>query len=513
MILADYGFRWQVQSWLVPAFAGSIDKQSMELSGMTQNDHANSIKAIFTTILFLFVIRALFMMAGMVVTGEYYSIFAPFNDVFADSIKSGLAQLSVSAPLLDDARPHSWPALFQNYLYHNDYLKPGMSVYHSPPLSMLALMGVAALLLVFSPMVVIALLIALYSAGTLAVSKAIETLGKLQGTRIFPLILLAFPSLFMLDRGNIHSGMTSLAIIFYVTSAFFRRWKWGGWLALALAVNLRPNVAIFAFMELYRTENRWEAFKGMVAAGLLSIAIAVVSLWLAHRIDPAYSLDAFTKAYGLYTRNYVEGFDGVQWNASLFNVGKIWQMALDHADYYSPAWSMTATVLGAASLAICILLASLRRMSGTRFAFAMAANCTLFTPVLGEYHVLIFIAPLLLLILNARRELTPAFLWCGAAWIVVLQTACMVQWLLPNMATLILAGLCALALPFLARRTLRCADQVEGLDMVLMIASIAMLSPIGGEMTHGSVNALILCSAMGLLIWTAARRGVLITNH
>ena len=63
------------------------------------------------------------------------ALFGPKSDLFADSLKQCLAVRAVSAPLLTDPKVLSWPPLFRQYLFHNDYFRPTISADVQPPLA------------------------------------------------------------------------------------------------------------------------------------------------------------------------------------------------------------------------------------------------------------------------------------------------------------------------------------------------------------------------------------------
>lgn len=460
----------------------------------------------FCILLFLTLLHAGFTLWSHSLPGTGWRMFAPNKDFFADSLKSGLAETAISAPLRTDPRVAEWPETFRRYVYHNDYLKPGMSIDHSPPLSALVLMGVAGLLLWLSPWPVIGILTALYAAAAGAVARAAQRLAGARDRWLWPLIVGAYPSLFMLDRGNIHSGLTSACVIFYMLSAFHGRWKGARWLALAFAVNLRPNVAIFALMEMYRSRTRREGVTGMVAAGLLSVGLLLLAFVVVQGIDPHYSFASFRSGYALYTRNYVEGIEGLRWNGSLFNAVKTLRFLLAMDPLYSPVGS---TALSWAGIGVILLVAALawyRRLAGTHLAFALCAICGLFTPVLGEYHLLIFVAPLFLLLYARPEAWSMGQLLRGSAWIFAVQLLCFAFWLVPVPAVLGVLVLVTLGFPLLVAWG---GGGAEGRDdLVLAIACLAMLAPLGEELTNGLALALIGVSSLGwLLLRSLAGRG------
>jgi hypothetical protein len=424
------------------------------------------------------------------------------NDIFGDSLKSGLAQTSISYRLLDEPAVRDWSPIFQRYLFENDYLKAGWSIQHSPPLSMLVLMSVAAMLLVVPPLGVVALLASLYAAGAAAVADRVQAaVGSRVKGLIIALIFVAFPSLVMLDRGNIHSGVTSLCVIFYAVGACLGRWKWSGLVALAVAVNLRPNVAVFALLELARSDRHLDAFARMAAAGALSLGLGAASFVIAHAIDPTYTPASFLAALDLYHANYIVGLNGLLWNSSLANLVRSLRHELGLEPLSDPAWTIFASVLGLAMIAAFAALAWLRRIPAPWFAFALAACCSLFTPVLAAYHLLVFVAPLLLLVIAMPAALSPRVLAFAMACLIVLQLLCSWEAIAPGPALLFLIGLTASSFPFVV---VCAAPAATAAPTLLALASMAALVPVGSQVTQNIAICLILLVTLLWLLWRCA---------
>jgi hypothetical protein len=459
-------------------------------------ESARALNRIVASYTLLLIMRTALSAVSLRLGYADYPFFTPLRDFFADALKSGLAQTSVSRRLLTDTAVRDWPELFQHYLFYNDYLKPDGSIFHSPPLSMLMLTGIAALLLAMSPGTVIALLVSAYAAGALVVARVASGMtGDPVARTVFLLILLAYPSLFMLDRGNIHSGLTSLCVIFHMISAYTGRWRRLSWLALAIALNLRPNVALFAMLELARTPDRRAAITAMVAVAALSIGLGLAAYILVHAVEPRYTPSTFLAALDLYRKNYVDGFGGLFWNASLANTGKAMNYALHVEPVHHPAYTLAASAVGAVMIGVLLMLAWFSRVPGPWLAFALAACCSLFTPVLAEYHLLIFVGPLLLLV-QARPEATaPDMLIRALSCLGVLQILCFFQWMGSSALLLPLIALVSLAFPFILLRGTKAAEAVP------VAVSLAALSPIGGELTQGLTIGLMLLSALTWLIW------------
>ena len=479
------------------------DRTASPIANSVEGSSSNSaLRSLLRCCLLLLLTRILLSSTSILLGLNDYPLLPPLNDIFADSIKSGLAQTSISHRLLADDAVREWFPLFRRYLFDNDYLKAGWSIHHSPPLSMLVLMGVAAMLLVLTPLGVVASLVALYAAGAAAVATCVRAAASspIRGP-VLALILFAFPSLFMLDRGNIHSGVTSLCVIFYAVGACLGIWKWSGCAALALAVNLRPNVALFALLEFARTDRPLDAAVRIAVVGALSLGLGVIAFGIVHGIDPTYTPASFLAGLDLYTRNYVVGLSGLHWNSSLTNLERSIRHELGLTPSSHVGWTVFASVLGLAMVTAFATLAWLRNLPAAWLSFALAACCSLFTPVLGQYHLLIFVAPLLVLVIATPTAITANVLSRATACLIVLQLLCFLQAIAPHPVLLLLLALTASSFPFLV---LRAAPGATAAPAVLALASMAALAPLGGEVTQNIAICLMLLATLSWLLWRCA---------
>lgn len=453
--------------------------------------------------LFLLFVRILLSQ----VDSSYPMLFSS-TDIFADSLKSGIAQISITAPLKNDPRVTEWPAVFREYVLHNDYLDPNASIRHSAPLGLLQLMGIGWVLLYAHPFTVVGLLTALYVVGACLIAFRLKLWsGFPSAAKILLPLLFSYPALFMLNRGNFHSGFTSLAVIFYLATATFGRGRWAGRLALALAINLRPNVAVFALMELWREERPIDAIRSGAIIGMLAITIGAVSLVLATHIDPQYTVQSWLKALALYRQNYVVGDFGTAWNAALENVGKVARMADGITPPYSPTVASACLAVGLLLGLWTVWLTWNRRFTAPQLAFALAALCSHFTPVLAEYHVLVYAAPLLLYFTTNDTAFGHSR-WPRAIPLVLsLQALAFLYHHAPYSAMLACLCTASFAFPWIAER-LVVRDEAffhERIDGVLPLACLAELSAIGGKYSQGVVISLVGVSSLAWLLLRVTR--------
>lgn len=425
------------------------------------------------------------------------------RDMFADSLKSGMAEWSVSAPLLTDPKVLHWSPLFRLYLFHNDYSKTGILLYCDPPLGTLQLMGVAKVMVLSSPWAALAAEIVIYGVAAALFAWLLSRLQPLPAPTALLLtapLCLSYPAFYMLDRGNFHSGYASICLAAYFCTAFTGRWRWLGIAALCYAINVRPNTAVVTMIELVLAPSLLAAIRVPMLTALLSGLVFVFSLAAAHHVDPAYSFRSFYKAYSLYRQSYIVNGSGQGWNDSLYGLVLEFRHLAAFAPDYSAAAFHAVTDLGILAMLGYIWLAVTGRIRPVECVFIAAAFCTLFTPVYGQYHILIFAAVLAVLGLNCTEAATPPRLgWVWPAFAALASVAWAID-LTPSATTalLLLFG------PVIVVALL----SVNGGDDMQAVVSLLVLSPLGGVHGNGSVIAALLTAALALLYGRAARRGI-----
>lgn len=423
------------------------------------------------------------------------------SDIFADSIKSALAERPVSAPLLTDPKVLHWPALFRSYLFHNPYLGSGMSTHWEPPLGTLQLMGVARLMVLGSPWVALAIEIAVFCAG---VAFFGWLLVRLEGLPTRAALLLAaplclsYPALYMLDRGNFHSGLASLCVAIYFCTTFTGRWRWLGIAALCYAINVRPNIAIVTMVELVLASSVRQAMRLPLLVAGLSGVVFVCSLLIVHYIDPGYTFSSFVRGYGIYQQRYVVEGMGLLWNDSLFGAVMRLICVFGLACPYSALASDLVIAIAGATLLCFVWLADSGRLRRSEAFFVAASCCVLFTPVYAQYHMLVFGGVLAILGFEAAQGTgRPNLRW---AWIALalFTILCWAVDVAPSPVT---------ALPVLLGAVLAVASlrsEYEG-DM-LAVVSLLVLTPLGGQFGNGLAVAALLSATLAALYVRAARR-------
>jgi hypothetical protein len=435
-------------------------------------------------------------------------MFFDFDDIFADALKFALAQTAVTDPILQDPQVANWPETFQEYVNNNAHMLPNAAMRFLPPFGMLLFMGIAGLFFWMSPVKIIGFLTAIYSAVSAVLARAYSRFAEQPLFRpAITLMLLSFPALFMFNRGNFHAGFTGLCAIGYMLSTRYSAgWpRWLGWVALALAINIRPNIAILALLECRPDRTIRETAAAIAKPAVLSIALASASLAIVHAIDPLYTIETFLHDYGIYSSRFVEGTAGLVWNLSLANVAKLAHALVDGHAAYNPTVAALIWMLGAVMTAIFVTLRRGGRISGSIFAFAITAIYATFTPVFAQYHAIVFVGPLLLLLIDAGPKMESRLLWRGAIALAAIQLICLLNVALPFAQSLIIPAFLPAVFAYVVAKLV--GTQEHGEAYVAVLACAVALAPLGGQIYNGLAIALAQISTLLWLAWRQVSLG------
>lgn len=258
--------------------------------------------------------------------------------------------------------------------------------------------------------------------------------------------LLAYPTLMMVMRGNVYAGVTALLVIHAMLLTLRGERAMLAAVLLGVAVNIRPNAAPF-LLPLLALQPRRRA--SLVAFAATAGAVFLASLALAHQLRPDYTLATFLAGIDNYHWHYVERAKGVPYGSSLYGAvtmlfgARPWQEALG------------------ASAALAIVAAGAwlhwrRALAPATLLFLTLAAYTLGSTIIGDYHLLVFVLPLL-----APGDRAPATLVARVAAALMLAPKNLfaidglsIQ-VLVNPAILLAATVAVLALEWRARRVER----------------------------------------------------------
>lgn len=213
--------------------------------------------------------------------------------------------------------------------------------------------------------------------------------------------LFNYPLALMLERGNLFAGITAICLLALLCR---RKRDWTAVVLLAVAGNIRPNVAIMALPLLAYDR---ESFIFIVRTAVAGAVVALGCLAIDGLIYPAYTFSSWLRGLELYNDGYVIGPFGGDFGSSLWG-------AMRHVLPPTGANVALCTVAGLIPLGLAWIWRN--RLSYAAMCFLSIAACTLSTAVLGDYHLLIFIAPLIVL----KRD-DPAFwpILLGSCWMLI----------------------------------------------------------------------------------------------
>lgn len=213
--------------------------------------------------------------------------------------------------------------------------------------------------------------------------------------------LFNYPLALMIERGNLFAGITAICLLVVLCR---RKRDWIAVILLAVAGNIRPNVVIVALPLLAYDRA---SFIFIVKTAVLGAVLALACLAIDGLIYPAYTPSSWLRGLKLYNDGYVIGPFGSDFGSSLWG-------ALRHVLPPNGANVTLCTAAGLIPLGLAWLWRN--RLSYAAMCFLAIAACTLSTAVLGDYHLLIFIVPLLVLKRN-----DPAFwpILVGSCWMLI----------------------------------------------------------------------------------------------
>ena len=180
-------------------------------------------------------------------------------------------------------------------------------------------------------------------------------------------------------------------------------------LMFAVAVNLRPNMGIIPFALFLGRQGL--SFKGAVLLGLASVLVFAGTMIGIHQVYSAYSLDSFLKGLLQYGMAYAGGDNGYSNGSSVYGMLRA---------PFGYAWWMPFVpfIFMALLLAPAILESRERRLRQSECLFLILSAYVFGSHVFADYHLLIFIIPLILVVgEEGRMDLS--------AWTIVLASSLM----------------------------------------------------------------------------------------
>jgi hypothetical protein len=270
--------------------------------------------------------------------------------------------------------------------------------FHMPPLSTVFSLTCLHLMHYIPAQIEFALVVLLAVFALYKISREIGSNNK-ETALWMGSILLSYPFIFAIQRGNMFYIASSIFLILYIVFIFKNKFKYLDVLLLALAVNIRPNAIIFIFALMIINDG--QRAKRFVLFLFSSFAIFLISFYFANLMYPEYTFTNFTRGLGLYHHAYVAGSLGNPNNSSLFILIKLL------LGYHRPE-----ELLGVAIPGIIIFYAFWlfikNKLNSIEYIFIICSCYMLSSTVFADYHLLVFLAPILILsIRDSNQALLP----------------------------------------------------------------------------------------------------------
>ena len=289
--------------------------------------------------------------------------------------------------------------LLYNYLNNNPYqgiaaIESGqLSHFHAPPLGTLVGLLNLKLMHYVNPL---ALFVSVLLVGFGLAYKFVASISASKSDLIFLFLSLLFcyPSLLMVTRGHIYSGISSLSLLIFIVLMFQDRKKYLGLILLAIAVNLRPNAIIFLFaLGICESRNLKKDIPLFIG---LSTVIFLVSLFFANRIYSDYTLSNFLLGVGIYHSLYVITNGGLALGSSLFG-------PLKALFGYSKFIEILPLIISGIFVLISTIQLRTGNISKIAFLFILCSSYVLGSSVFADYHLTVFFSLLLCIYLEQKK--------------------------------------------------------------------------------------------------------------
>jgi hypothetical protein len=257
--------------------------------------------------------------------------------------------------------------------------------FHLPPLAMSLAMIFRRLIEWINPAIVLLMLIAAYltalSATMLRIASGRQALWAIAA-------MCCYPVMFAIDRGNFYAAITGLCLVAGLNASSKGRVTWPIILAVAIALNLRPNACIFP-AAMFLAGMNWRIVDGIRLA-IATLAIAAASYLIAHRALPQYEPAAIQRGLDDYYQIYVLGYSGISYGSSLLG-------AMKALFGVPPDLVRLPPLCGLAIILVATALRRIERLDEASFLFALTSAYVLMSQVTSDYHLFIFFFPLLAL--------------------------------------------------------------------------------------------------------------------
>lgn len=349
-----------------------------------KNISVTTLKVIFT----LSAANAIFLsIAYALDIGNNSYIFV--GDRFGDFLKVVLSYPGSSE--INLSKKFGLFGLISDYINNNPYKgidglnAGGLTHFHMPPLTTAVSLINLSLMGHITPQLDFYLMVCLVFLSVVGVASA-SGVGAKEKLIWAACIFMSYPFLFILQRGNLFSAATTILIIFYLLLIYRKSHINIALILLALAVNIRPNALVFILFLAVLQDKSMP--KRLILFLTAVTAIFFVSLEFVGWLYPDYSIDAFLRGLKIYHTLYVVGDGGFGYSSSLYTFMK-------YFFGYNISYEIFGFVFPIIFLIIALAQFINHRIDLISYLFVICGTYMLSSSVFADYHLLVFIAPVI----------------------------------------------------------------------------------------------------------------------
>ncbi len=271
--------------------------------------------------------------------------------------------------------PPGFEAITEWFVNNPGYKDGRFTIMHLPPFSMLLTVLASKLFQILSPMLVffvltIALVVSFFS-----------TLRTKTGAAIAYTAILSYPVAFMIDRGNLYAGLCGACL---VAALVRRKTDAVGIMLFAVALNIRPN-ALPVLLPLLIAHRNIDWRFGL-RVGIAAVALGVASAIMAHALYPEYTLSSFRHGMSLYLKGTLDSPLMLAFGSSAYSA--LYAMGFPSL--------VLGTVLAGTLASVAIIVRYFGELDAGNFTFICVSAYALGSAVFVDYHMIVFIAPLIM---------------------------------------------------------------------------------------------------------------------
>ena len=202
-------------------------------------------------------------------------------------------------------------------------------------------------------------------------------------------LLISYPIIFALTRGNITAGFTGVSLIIGLYLCALKKYPIFQIILFSIAINIRPNAIIFLLAP-FIFYNFKDALKLAFLTVTSTISLFFISLYFSNLIYDDYTLANFLKGLNIYYEMYVVNSAGLTSGSSAFFMINVLFRSIG---FLSPSIDLINLIIFMVGLCIFILsFINFLQKKLTPYEALFISSClyVLMSTVLGDYHLIIF---------------------------------------------------------------------------------------------------------------------------